>query len=97
MVRHGTARHGAAGAFLPLTHVKSPVKSLSVKNNVFLYWQLLIILFADDRAKKKYGITPLSASGKEKYISGAADFGAEARHGPGFHTQQIIVHFNVYR
>ena len=36
--------------------------------------------------RKKYGITPLSASGKEKYISGAADFGAEARHGPGFHT-----------
>ena len=25
---------------------------ISVKNNVFLYWQLLIILFADDRAKK---------------------------------------------
>ena len=39
----------------------------------FLYWQWLIILFADDRAKK-YGITALSASGKEKYISGAADF-----------------------
>ena len=36
--------------------------------------------------RKKYGITPLSASGKEKYISGAADFGATARHGPGFHT-----------
>ena len=64
---------------------------ISVKNNVFLYWQLLIILFADDRVKK-YGITPLSASGKEKYISGPA-----ARHGPGFHTQQIIVHFNDYR
>ena len=47
--------------------------------------------------RKKYGITPLSASGKEKYISGAADFGAAARHGPGFHTQQIIVHFNDYR
>ena len=29
--------------------------------------------------REKYGITPLSASGKEKYISGAADFGAAAR------------------
>ena len=36
--------------------------------------------------RKKYGITPLSVSGKEKYISGAADFDAAARHGPGFHT-----------
>ena len=44
--------------------------------------------------RKKYGITPYSASGKEKYISGAADFSAAARHSPGFHTQQIIVHFN---
>ena len=47
--------------------------------------------------KKKYEITPLSASGKEKYISGAADFGAAARHGPGIHTKQIIVHFNDHR
>ena len=37
--------------------------------------------------RKKYGIIPLCASGKEIYISGAADFGAAARHGPGFHTQ----------
>ena len=29
--------------------------------------------------RKKYGITPLSASGEEKYISGPADFGAAAR------------------
>ena len=36
--------------------------------------------------RKKYGMTPLSASGKEKYISGAADFGALARYGHGFHT-----------
>ena len=35
------------------------------------YWQLLIILFAVDRAKK-YAITAVSVSGKEKYISGAA-------------------------
>ena len=49
---------------------------------MYFYWQLLIILFADYRAKK-YGITPLSASGKEKYISGAADFGAAARCGHG--------------
>ena len=34
------------------------------------YWQLLIILFADDRAKK-YAITAVSVSGK-KNISGAA-------------------------
>ena len=40
--------------------------------------------------RKKYGITPLSASGKEKYISGAADFGAAAGHGHGFHTQPLI-------
>ena len=31
-----------------------------------------MILFADDRAKKHI-ITALSASGKEKYISGTAD------------------------
>ena len=53
---------------------------------MYFYWQLLIILFADDRAKK-YGITPLSALGKEKYISGAADFGAAARPGHCFHTR----------
>ena len=35
------------------------------------YWQLLIILFADDKAKKN-AITAVSVSGKEKYISGAA-------------------------
>ena len=58
---------------------------ISVKNNVFLNWQVLIIPFADD-SEKKYGITPLCALGKEKYISGAADFSAVARHGPGFHT-----------
>ena len=32
--------------------------------------------------RKKYGILPLSASGKEKYISGAT-----ARRGHGFHTR----------
>ena len=37
--------------------------------------------------RKKYGIAPLSASGKEKYFSGAAAFGAEARRGHGFHTR----------
>ena len=35
--------------------------------------QLLIIPFADDKGKKYYGI----ASEKEKYISGAADFGRQ--------------------
>ena len=36
-----------------------------------IIWQLLIILFADDRTKKNYGITRLCESGKEKYISGS--------------------------
>ena len=53
---------------------------------MFYYWQLLMILFADDRTKK-YGITPLCESGKGKFISGAADFGAAARRGHGFHTR----------
>ena len=44
---------------------------------IFFYWQLLIILFAVDIAKKN-GIIPLCASRREKYISGAADFGAAA-------------------
>ena len=34
-----------------------------------------------------YGITALSASVKEKYISGAADFGAAARRRHGFHMR----------
>ena len=42
--------------------------------------------------RKKYAFTPLSASGKEKYISGSADFGAAARHGHGFHTQPNYCH-----
>ena len=37
--------------------------------------------------RKKYEITPLSALGKEKYISGAADFGGAVQHGHGFHTR----------
>ena len=89
------ARHGR-GFPTPETCQITIKIIISVKNNVFLYWQSLIILFADDRANK-YGITPLSASGMEKYVSGAADFGAAARHGPGFHTLQIIVHFNDHR
>ena len=40
--------------------------------------------------RKKYGVTPLSASGKEKYISGAADFGEAARRGHGFHTRPMF-------
>ena len=42
------------------------------------------MLFADDRAKK-YGITPLSALAKEKYISGVADFSAAGW--PWIHTR----------
>ena len=52
--------------------------------------------------RKKYGITLLSASGKEKYISGAADFGAAARRGHGFHTRPqklppVILFGHFYR
>ena len=74
---------GYGGPFLSIPVRSGAFRSIPVskrthyfgKNYVFLYTLLLIILFADDRAKK-YGITPLSASGNEKYISGAADFGA---------------------
>ena len=45
----------------------------------FFYLQLLIIPFADDRAKKIWNL-PLCASEKEKYISGAADFGPQRGH-----------------
>ena len=42
----------------------------------FFYWQLLQILFADERAIK-YGITPaLCETGKRKFISGAVYFSA---------------------
>ena len=37
--------------------------------------------------RKNYGITPICASGKEKYTSGAADLGAAVRRGHGFHTR----------
>ena len=56
------------------------------KTNVFFQWKLLIILFADGRAKK-YGSAHLCSSGKEKYISGTADFGAAGLRGHDFHTQ----------
>ena len=49
--------------------------NISGKRNVFFFYlQLLIIPFADDRAKKIWNLA-LCASEKEKYISGAADFG----------------------
>ena len=35
------------------------------------------------------GIPSLSALGKEKYISGAAVFGAAAQRGHGFHTRPV--------
>ena len=41
--------------------------------------------------RKKYGTAPLSASGKEKYISGAADFATAVRRGHGFHTRPVWV------
>ena len=69
-------RDGTARAFIPLTHVKSPFKTLFRKKTY--YWQMLIILFVDDRAKQT---SPLCESGKEKFISGAADFGTAAQHG----------------
>ena len=37
--------------------------------------------------RKNHGITPFCESGKGKFISGAADFGAAAGHGHGFHTR----------
>ena len=37
--------------------------------------------------RKKYGITHLCESGKGKFISGVAYFGAAARRGHGFHTR----------
>ena len=61
---------------------KIPTKKVRIKtiisgktNVIFFYLQLLIIPFADDKAKKIWNL-PLCASEKEKYISGAADFGA---------------------
>ena len=51
------------------------------------------MLFADDRAKK-YGITPLCEPGKEKYISGAADFGAVAWRSHGFRTRPASCEFD---
>ena len=48
-----------AGAFIPLTHVNRHQNHYFLKTNVFFYWQLLIILFADDRAKKLWNYTSL--------------------------------------
>ena len=53
------AQHGAAGAFIPLAHVKLLLKSLFRENKYFFYWQLLIILFAVDRAKKIWNYNSL--------------------------------------
>ena len=44
---------------------------------------------------KNYGIKPLCESGKGKIISGAADFGAAARHGLGFHTRPDSTYVNT--
>ena len=41
--------------------------------------------------RKNYGITHLSASGKEKYISGVAYFGAAVWRGHGFHTRPKLL------
>ena len=55
---------------------------------MYFYWQVLIILFVDDRAKKIWNYTSyIVLWERKKYISGAADFGAAARRGHGFHTQ----------
>ena len=48
--------------------------------------------------RKNYGLTPLRESGKEKFISGAADFGTAdfgtARCGHGFHYRpQLLLFF----
>ena len=62
-------------------------KNLFFGKKIAQVWAVtLIILFADDRTKK-YGITPLCESGKGKFNSGTADFGAAAQRGHGFHTR----------
>ena len=53
------ARHSAAGSFIPLAHVKLLIKSQFLENYFFFYWQLLIILFAVDIAKKIWNYTSL--------------------------------------
>ena len=53
------ARPGAAGSFIPLAHVKLLIKSLFQENWYFFYWQLLIILFAVDIAKKIWNYSSL--------------------------------------
>ena len=47
----------------------------------FFYLQLMIILFADDRAKKTMELHLFVLQERKKYMSGAVDFGAAARRG----------------
>ena len=69
------------GFHTPDTCKKHTIKTIiSGKTNIyFFYLQLLIIPYADDRAKKIWKLL-LCASEKEKYISGAADFGRQRDH-----------------
>ena len=46
--------------------------------------------------RKKNGITDLCESGKGKYISGAADFGAAAQRSHGFHTRPLETHLENF-
>ena len=50
---------------------------------MYFHWQLLVILFADYRAKQLCNYT-FCELGKGKLISGEADFHAAARHVHGF-------------
>ena len=53
------ARHARRGFHTPGT-CQIAIKIIISGNLMYFYWQLLIIPFDDDRAKK-YGITPLCA------------------------------------
>ena len=61
----------------------------------FFYLQLLIIPFADDRAKKIWNL-PLCASEKEKYISGAADFGRQRSHARLEKMESLYIWFRSF-
>ena len=57
--------HGAAGAFIPLTHVKSPLKSLFWKNKCILFLAIVDnTYYLQMIEQKNYGLTPLCESGK---------------------------------
>ena len=58
----------------------------------FFYWQLLIILFADDRAKKIMELHLFLLLERKTYFWNGG-FGAFARRGHGFHTPPSPTYF----